>query len=347
MAKTRALAAVLLATVMIGSASIAAVAQDEAPGPEGVDWQLTEYAVDAALIAVPEGITATLLLKEGQASGSGGCNSFFGSYVIDGQSLDFGEAFGRTEIFCEGDPQVVEDAYLAALPATTSWSIEEGALRLFDAEDAAVLVFASTATENARGDINAVVALVDFLQNRIAALETRIVDLEGAGESADGGNQTVKKIRKPKAPTVRGGKVETTLPEYMRDELRPESERSADKNRELVKWRNRSSDVDGLRIYARRRFCALKDGADVSKELKDRDFRAERGRLLQIAELPAGTKRYRPRHDAINEALPAAPDSPYSSDQYYDVLVSAFNTKGESKKTLVGSYLLTPTFDCP
>ena len=40
---------------------------------------------------VPEGVTPTLRLEDGQVSGSTGCNSFSGSYTLDATSLTFGD----------------------------------------------------------------------------------------------------------------------------------------------------------------------------------------------------------------------------------------------------------------
>jgi hypothetical protein len=63
--------------------------------------------------------------------------------------------------------------------------------------------------------------------------------------------------------------------------------------------------------------------------------------------LPADTSSYQPDHAAIDAALPAAAESPYSNDEFYDLVVSAFNEAGESKTKLVASYYLTPEYRCP
>ena len=337
MAKIRTLAAMLLATMLISTVTVTTVAQTEAASPEGVDWQLTQYASDGSLTDVPAGVTPTLLLGSGQATGNGGCNSFFGSYQLEDATITFDENFGRTEMFCEGDPQIVEDAYLATLPTVAAWSVEAGMLQLSDANDATVLVYDSAG----QGDIDRVLALLDALQAQIAAMDARIVSLEGNGGA------TADPLKKPKAPTARGGKVKTVFPDWFKDEFRPEAERSDDKDRELVRWRNRAPDADGVRVYARRAFCALKEGADPSQELKKKDFEVAKGPAQLIVDLPAGSKRYRPRHDGIDAALPAAPETEYSADQFYDVLVQAYNSAGSSKRNLVASFYLTPEFSCP
>ena len=160
----------------------------------------------------------------------------------------------------------------------------------------------------------------------------------GAGDNQFGVRRgDVRKLAKTiktnhELATARGGKVKTVFPDWFKDALRPEAERSDDKDRELVRWRNRAPDADGVRVYARRAFCALKEGADPSQELKKKDFEVAKGPAQLIADLPAGSKRYRPRHDGIDEALPAAPETEYSTDQFYDVLVLAYNSAGSSKR---------------
>ena len=106
-------------------------------------------------------------------------------------------------------------------------------------------------------------------------------------------------------------------------------------------------DESGFNVYARRRFCELKPGADPSQELAEKDFRDGRFDYVLIDELPADTTRYQPDHEAIDAALDPIPESPYSNDQYYDVAVSSFNDAGESKTKLVASYYLTPEYRCP
>lgn len=353
MARIRLAVAALLVSVMIGTASIVAVAQDAATEPEGPNWQLTQYTVDGALVAVPDDVPASLLLENGQAGGSAGCNTFFGSYQIDGQAITFGEDFGSTKRFCGGDAQVVEAAYLATLPTMTGWAISDGALSLSDAAGAIGLVYGSTMDEVAPTDIDRILALLESMQAQVGSLEARLVALEGDGaaspDSPGGPATVVGKLTAPKAPKAKGGKVTTKFPDWMRDEFRPESERSDDKNRELVQWtKGKGGAAEGFRVYARRGFCALKPGVDASQALDpDKDFTTKTGKAVLIDELAAGTKRYRPKHDDINATLAAAPESPYSNDQYYDLLVSAYNAKGESARTKVGSFYLTPEFSCP
>ena len=88
---------------------------------EGVRWLLSEQAADGQLAAVPEGVLVTLEMLEGQASGTGGCNNYFTTYILDGASVTFGP-IGSTLMVCEGAGGDVETAYLANLALVASWA---------------------------------------------------------------------------------------------------------------------------------------------------------------------------------------------------------------------------------
>jgi heat shock protein HslJ len=336
--------ATALSLVVLPGSSLA---QEDTATLEGVEWTLSEFSRDGDLGGIPDGVNATLLLLDGQATGNSGCNPFFGAYQIDGPSITFDETLGLTRMACTDDAQVVEEAYLAALTTVTSWSIEADSLQLRADPGTSVLVYHGPTTEIAHSDIGAILAALGALNTEFDRLRVRVDALEGADASARGGNGSTPKNKRPAAPRRQGKKVQTVFPDWMRDEFRPENQRSDEKNRESITWRDRSDDEEGFLVYARRGYCELKPGTDLGRELTEKDFRRGRGKPVLIDELPANATNYVPDHAGIDAQLPAAPESPYSSDQSYDLVVSAFNTLGESKKTLLGSYYLTPEFNCP
>lgn len=69
-------AAGLLVASLVITIPVPGAAQDEVPGPGGERWDLTAYDADGQLAAVPWNIDATLLLEDGTASGSAGCNRY-------------------------------------------------------------------------------------------------------------------------------------------------------------------------------------------------------------------------------------------------------------------------------
>jgi heat shock protein HslJ len=67
---------------------------------------------------------------DGTVSGFAGCNTFSGSYTIDGATLSFGP-MATTKMACQRPASAVESDYLAALSGVTGWAVEpDGRLRL-------------------------------------------------------------------------------------------------------------------------------------------------------------------------------------------------------------------------
>jgi heat shock protein HslJ len=137
------------------------VAQDAPQDITGIDWQLTSIAVDGTLGPVSEGVTPTLRLDAGDASGSAGCNQFSGGYELEGQALTF-EALTSTLMLCEDPQAAVEGAYLEALPRVATYALaSDGVLSLLDAEGAVILEYAAAASgEGAASPIEGVTWLL-------------------------------------------------------------------------------------------------------------------------------------------------------------------------------------------
>ncbi len=63
-----------------------------------------------------------------RAVGYSGCNSYSGAYKLEGSMLTFGPT-ASTKMFCE-PVQALEDSYLKALGAVSSWQLSDGELTL-------------------------------------------------------------------------------------------------------------------------------------------------------------------------------------------------------------------------
>jgi len=95
---------------------------------ENVRWQLA--SIDG--VSVPEGLVATVLFtpagtpanqsEENSITGGGGCNNFFGSYTITGDTFTAGP-FGVTQSMCDEAIMQVEGAFLAGLENPQSYQI--------------------------------------------------------------------------------------------------------------------------------------------------------------------------------------------------------------------------------
>lgn len=124
----------------------------EAPAPAAPEAQV-EALTDPALLAatwIAEEINGApsaekvvswmKLTAEGRAQGQGGCNSFSGSYKLDGGTLSFGPV-ASTRRACPETQMSQEDRFFATLGAVKSGRIEDGKLVLTDLEGNALVTF--------------------------------------------------------------------------------------------------------------------------------------------------------------------------------------------------------------
>jgi heat shock protein HslJ len=95
-------------------------------------------------LPLPEKVQVTAEFgSDGTVSGSAGCNTYSGSYTLDGGSITIG-SLASTEMACPEPQMAAETAYLAALGKATAWTIDaEGKLSLAGADAKPSLVFTS------------------------------------------------------------------------------------------------------------------------------------------------------------------------------------------------------------
>lgn len=104
---------------------------------DGSSWKLVFLGKDQAIDVAS--ITASF--SEDQISGSAGCNSYFGSYQVQGDQITF-DQMGSTLMFC-ADPEGVMDQeqnFLASLSETHTFELENGQLKIF-LSDGGALIF--------------------------------------------------------------------------------------------------------------------------------------------------------------------------------------------------------------
>ena len=119
---------------VVAFALVAAACGSEGGDIDSNPWVLNGLGIDdGQLITVPEHLELTLQFSDGEASGFGGCNRFFGPYSIDGDTISIGP-LGRTLAFCPD--QAIEDIYLTALQAATTVEAGDGSLVLTNASGA-------------------------------------------------------------------------------------------------------------------------------------------------------------------------------------------------------------------
>jgi heat shock protein HslJ len=166
----------LMVIGLLGALPTMAVAQDNSSGPEGWDWALTSYLSDdsARIVGVPVGVAASLLLEDGDASGSGGCNGFDGNYRLNDDTILFNDELIRTLALCDDAIQSVEDNYLSNLPLVATWAISNGVLEFYDDFDDLILTFEVPSVVLTTGQLAALMTTLSDLQDSVDAINERI-----------------------------------------------------------------------------------------------------------------------------------------------------------------------------
>lgn len=108
----------------------------EQPGLSGTRWLLTELNGASPLA---DHVPTLEFGADGQARGNSSCNQYFGSYTIDGDTLNFGQ-LGSTMMGCEEPAMQQETNFLQTLGTAAIFTVAGDTLTITTAADA-TLVF--------------------------------------------------------------------------------------------------------------------------------------------------------------------------------------------------------------
>lgn len=103
----------------------------------GITWSLATLHGEPIL---PDSYASARFDADGAVSGSSGCNRYRASYQVDGSAMTVSLAAG-TLMACPPPLMQQERAFLAALQATASYELSEGALVLRDQAGASIARF--------------------------------------------------------------------------------------------------------------------------------------------------------------------------------------------------------------
>lgn len=180
---------------------------------------------------------------------------------------------------------------------------------------------------------------LESILEQLAALTQRVDDLEAAlaavPEPVLDTAPVEAEVATPKAPKATG---KTSL-RYADHDPNPA--------RGLVTWKDRASDEDGHRLFAKRVYCDLAPGVSPDQALDYDDFTEVRSEFVRVGQVGADATEFRPVHQDVRSKLPPIPGQRYGSGEIYEIFVAAFNEAGESKKVKLASYMITPEFMCP
>jgi heat shock protein HslJ len=115
---------------------------DAVTGLRGTAWSLIEInGADVPMLVGGKQPSLTLEAWQKKAVGYTGCNNFFATYTLEGESLSFGP-IGATRRACPDPGAHLETSFLSTLERTRRWEIADGLLLLLD-EDAVLARFSS------------------------------------------------------------------------------------------------------------------------------------------------------------------------------------------------------------
>jgi heat shock protein HslJ len=130
--------AILLAGVALGLLGCAS--GDDASDLEDIRWKMSAYAVDGEMVDALDDASVTAAFDGSAVSGSGGCNSYNGSYVAEGSAIEIGPA-AATLMACPEPIMAQEQAFFAALSEAAEYQVTETELTLLDEDGDETLRF--------------------------------------------------------------------------------------------------------------------------------------------------------------------------------------------------------------
>jgi putative lipoprotein len=105
-------------------------------------WRLVSFGAPGAETPVVEGSAITLEFKaEGEAGGSGGCNSYGGQYQVQGDTLSFGDVMSTLMACVDEGISQQEQAYFQALQTVGRFELAGDQLTIWYNNDQGVLNF--------------------------------------------------------------------------------------------------------------------------------------------------------------------------------------------------------------
>jgi heat shock protein HslJ len=105
-----------------------------------IKWHLLSIVFEGAAIDDVEEAGADITLgSDNKAFGRGGCNQFFGKYMLEGEGIRIGP-LASTLMYCE-KTMAVEDAFFKALGTVRMLRLEKDAMEMWSEDGATALLF--------------------------------------------------------------------------------------------------------------------------------------------------------------------------------------------------------------
>ena len=142
----------------------------------GSDWRLVSIGKVGAEVSVVTGTSVTLKFgKDERVSGSGGCNSYGGSYRVEGDRITFSQVFSTRRACTDPNANRQESEYLQALGSANRFRLVGQGLSIYYDRGRSVLQFAdaNATSDRDEGTLNDVDDPVSALIAYYRAIDSR------------------------------------------------------------------------------------------------------------------------------------------------------------------------------
>ena len=147
---------------------------------QGTSWVLTEAATPGEEELGEAGITADFF--DEQMSGQAPVNSYFTEYVVEGESVEFGE-IGATLMAGSAKAMAAETVYFELLGSVTTFEVAADTL-LLKADGAEVLEYVPADQAGSSTDVEGTTATTDITAFAATLVEMPVEDAETAATDA-------------------------------------------------------------------------------------------------------------------------------------------------------------------
>jgi heat shock protein HslJ len=174
-------------TLFDASGAATLVFNVEQPGSIVGSWAMGSYnnGRGGFQSALADTQVTAVFSEDGKLTGNAGCNTYSGSYTVDGDKLDIGPVI-TTKKACAPDIMAQEAAYLRALEAATVFAIQANEMVLRDDKGAAQVGYLAHEGETSASALDSTAWQLTGFNNGRGAVQTALADVTVTAVFAEG-----------------------------------------------------------------------------------------------------------------------------------------------------------------
>jgi heat shock protein HslJ len=136
----------VMITILVVSGALLAACTGSASTSVVGDWRLVSYGSPGSpMPSAPDVDTSIAFGADGKVNGNVGCNGFGGDYIVEGNTITFGQMVS-TLMFCEGPVGDQETTTLNVFAGSASFVLDGDTLTITSADGSSVIMLARKST---------------------------------------------------------------------------------------------------------------------------------------------------------------------------------------------------------